>query len=125
MFPQISWIPRQVEVRSKEKAEIAERDEPHVGRKKNSFPGSREPCDGRRLNGSIRIDAADAGQLHTIDTFVVLRKIAVEKVEGNRPNNTQRSENIENCAPSEGEQNAAGNKWGDRYGEAAEEMRRA
>src|ERR1700674_5035 len=125
MFSQIGWIPRQVEVRSKEKAEVAERDEPHVGREEDLFPGSREPGDGRRLNGSIRVDASDAGQFHPIDAFVVLGNVAVEEAEDNRPHNAQGAENVENGAPSVGEKYAAGNKWGDRYGEAAEEMRRA
>ena len=90
-----------------------------------SFPGSGELRDGRRLNGSIRVDATDAGQFHRIDAFVILGKVAVENAEGNRPHNAQGAENVENCAPSEGEQNAAGDKRGDRHGEAAEEMRGA
>src|SRR5882672_8464136 len=108
MLAQISWIPRQVEVRSKEKAEIAERDEPHVGRKQDVFPGSGEPRDGRRINGSIRVEATDAGQFHRIAALVILGKVAVEKTEGNRPHDSQGAEYIENRAPSEGEQNAAG-----------------
>src|ERR1700686_1308876 len=122
MLAQIGWIPGQVEVRSKEKAEIAERDEPHVGREEDVFPGSGEVADRGRLNGSIRVDATDAGQLHWIDAFVILGKVAVEKTEGNRPHNAQGAENVENCAPSEGDQNTAGDKRGDRHGEAAEEM---
>src|SRR5579863_6539574 len=125
MLSQIGWIPRQVEVRSKEKAEIAERNEPHVGREEDLFPGSGEPADRRRLYGSIRVEASDAGQFHPIDAFVVLGNVAVEDAENNRPHNAQGAENVENCAPSEGDQNTSGDKWGDRYGEAAEEMRGA
>src|SRR5580693_5401363 len=125
MFSQVGWIPRQIEVRAKEKAEISERDEPHVGREKDLFPGSREPRDSRRINGSIRADASNQSQFHPIHAFVVLRKVAVEKAEGNCPKHTQGAENIENRAPSKGEQNTAGDKRGDGYSEAAEEMRRA
>src|ERR1700674_4896706 len=107
MFSQIGWIPRQVEVRSKEKAEIAERDEPHVGREQDLFPGSGEMANRRRLNGSIRVGASDTGQFHPIDAFVVFGNVAVEDAEGNRPHNAQGAENVENCAPSEGEQNTS------------------
>src|SRR5258708_2903698 len=124
MFSQIGWIPRQVEVRSKEKAEIAERDEPHVGREEDLFPGSGEPGGRKRLDSSIRIDASDAGQFHAVDAFVVLGNIAVEEAEDNRPQHTQGAENVENCAPSKGDKNTAGDKWGNRYREPAEEMRR-
>src|SRR5579863_272694 len=125
MFSQISRIPRQVEVRSKEKAEVAERNEPHVGREEDLSPGSGETGIGGRHDGSIRVDASDARQFHRIDAFVVLGKVPVENTEGNRPHDAQGAENVENCAPSEGEQYASANKWGDRYGEAAEEVRRA
>src|SRR3984957_6821370 len=125
MFSQIGWIPRQVEIRAEEKAEISERDEPHVGRRKDFFPGRREPRDGRRINGSIWADAPNESQLHPIDAFVVLRKVMVEKAEGNRPQHTQGTENVENRPPSKGQQNTAGDKRRDGYSEAAEEMRRA
>ena len=125
MLSQIGRIPGEVEVRSKEEAEIAERDEPHVGREEDLFPGSGELRDGRRFYGSVLVDASDAGQFGAIDASVILGNIAVEKGESNRPHNAQRAEDVKNRAPTEGEQNAARNEWSDRNGEAAEEMRRA
>src|SRR6266705_4888298 len=125
MLAQIGGIPGEVEVRSKEEAEIAEGDEPQIGLEENSLPGSGELGGGRRLYASVRLEAADAGQFRAIDAFVILGKVAIKQAEGHGPHNAQRAEDVKNRAPTEGEQNAAGNKWGDGNGEAAEEMRRA
>src|SRR5260370_14812498 len=101
MLAQIGGIPGEVEVRSKEETEIAERDEPHVGRKEDSFPGSRKLRYGGLLDGSVGIDAADAGKLRAIDAVMILRKITIKKAEANRPHNTQRAENVKNRSPAE------------------------
>src|SRR5579872_2589999 len=125
MLPQVGWVPRQVEVRPEEKTEVAERDEPHVGREENFLPGSDWPRDAEGFDRSVRVHAADARQLGAIHSFMLLGKVAVEKAEHQRPEDAERPEDVENRAPAESEQYASGNERRDGHGEAAEEMRGA
>src|SRR2546427_13230644 len=102
MLSQIGGIPGEVEVRSKEEAEIAERDEPHVGREENSLPGSPELGDGRRLYASVRVEAAEAGQFRAIDAVVVLGKVAIKQPDGHGRHKRQRAERVKQSAPPQG-----------------------
>src|SRR5260370_37861022 len=99
MLAQIGGITGEVEVRSKEETEIAERDEPHVGRKEDSFPGSRKLRYGGRLDGSVGIDAADAGKLRASDAVMILREITIKKGEANRPHKNQRAQKVKKRTP--------------------------
>src|SRR5438309_713793 len=125
MLPEVSGVPGEVKIRSKEETEIAQGDEPHVQRKEDLFPGSGELSDGRRFYVSASVEAADAGQFRAIHAFVIFGEVPIKKIEGNRPHDAQRAEDVKNGAPAEREQNAAGDKWRDGHGEAAEEMRGA
>ena len=79
----------------------------------------------RRLDSAVWIQSADLTQLRTIDSSVLFGAIAVVDGKGHRPDHAERSKDVEDRPPAEGQQDTPGDERRHRHGKAAEEMRRA
>src|SRR5580704_13590448 len=127
IFKQVGGKPREEEVGAVKETTITGCDVPHVGRAKDDLPRHRRPC--MRINrcfyGAVRVRAAYVSELRLIDVLVFFRKVPIETVKSQRPQQACGSEDVENGTPAERDQNAHGNERRDRDGEPAKAMRDA
>src|SRR3984893_15855357 len=127
IFKQVSGKPREEEIGSVKETTITGCDVPHVGRAKDHFPRHRRSC--IRINrcfyGAVRVASAYVSQLSSIDVFVFFRKVAIERVKSQRPQQACSPENVENGTPAERDQNTHGDERRDGDGKPAEAMRDA
>src|SRR5215472_12193033 len=122
MLPQIRRIPSQIEVRSEEKAAIAERDIPHVRRTQNAPPGCGQPRKDGSLDRVVLVESANVGQFGAIHLGMLFWTIAIVHRKPQRPDEPQRSKDIENRAPAEGEHDRPGDEGCHRHSETTEKM---
>src|SRR5437588_4746249 len=123
MFPQVSGIPGEIKIGAEKEAAITECDIPHVRGTQDPLPGNGLPRRDQWLDRAIRVESPNLRQFGWIDAFMLLRPVSIIQSKDQRPNHAQRSENIEDRAPSERQHDATGNQGSHGYCKPAKEMR--
>src|SRR5437763_8549454 len=121
-FQQVGWKPADVEIRPVEEAAVGRRDEPHVRRGKDRSPRNFRSEQRWRARPSVLQRAANVREFFGIDARLILRAIAVEEKEHQRPDDAQQGENVEDPAPAPCVHDDDGKRRRDHHRKAAETM---